>query len=244
MSLFTDNTSALSYLRKEGGTHSSTLNSMALEILCLCESNEVHLLPQFVPGRLNVLADSQPGWPDPWLRVDSPHGCLPGAFLPLASDGGFVRHLPQPSTPGVLCAHGGPPVGGGRCIDPILGSSSGLCLPSLRPYPEGTFQGSRLPQSGADPCGSLLATLALVSGPPRSSSGGPSPSASTSGSSPYAPLPSGSPEPPRAEADWVSHCQRSARHFGFSARVARQLAFSRRPSTHLNYQSKWSTYRA
>ena len=194
------------------------------------------------PQRLGRL--SQTGWPDPRLRVDSPHGCLPGAFPLLAGDGGFVRHLPQPSPPGVLFAHGRSPSGGGRCIDPILGSSSGLCLPSFRPYPEGAFQSSRLPQSGADPCGSLLAAPALVSGPPRSSSGGPSPSASTSGSSPSAPLPSVPPEHPCAGADSFSHCQRSARHFGFSARVARQLAFSRRPSTHLNHQSKWSTYRS
>ena len=42
VSLFMDNTSALAYLRKEGGTRSATLNSVA----------------QFVPGKLNVLADS------------------------------------------------------------------------------------------------------------------------------------------------------------------------------------------
>ena len=58
VSLFTDNTSALSYLRKEGGTRSSTLNSVAQAILRLCESSDVRLLPQFVPGRLSVLADS------------------------------------------------------------------------------------------------------------------------------------------------------------------------------------------
>ena len=58
VSLFTDNMSALSYLRKEGGTRSSTLNSMAQAILRLCEDSSVHLLPQFVTGRLNVLADS------------------------------------------------------------------------------------------------------------------------------------------------------------------------------------------
>ena len=55
---FTDNSTALSYLRKEGGTRSSTLNVVAQAILHLCEANAVHLLPQFVPGRLNVLADS------------------------------------------------------------------------------------------------------------------------------------------------------------------------------------------
>ena len=39
VSLFTDNTSALSYLLKEGDTCSSTLNSVAQEIHRLCESN-------------------------------------------------------------------------------------------------------------------------------------------------------------------------------------------------------------
>ena len=58
-------------------------------------------------------------------------------------------------------------------------------------------------------------------------------------SAPFPPVP---PEPPRFGADWVSHCQRSTRHFGFSARVARQLAFSRRPSTRISYQYKWSTF--
>ena len=58
MSLFTYNTTALSYLCKEGGTRSSTLNSVAQEILRLCESNGVRLLQQFVPGHLGVLADS------------------------------------------------------------------------------------------------------------------------------------------------------------------------------------------
>ena len=58
VSLFTDNTSALSYLRKEGGTRSSTLNEVAQATLCLCEASDLRLLPQFVPGRLNVLADS------------------------------------------------------------------------------------------------------------------------------------------------------------------------------------------
>ena len=58
VSLFTDNTSALSYLRKEGVTRSSTLNEVAQATLRLCESSGLRLLPQFVPGRLNVLADS------------------------------------------------------------------------------------------------------------------------------------------------------------------------------------------
>ena len=58
VSLFTDNTTALAYLRKEEGTRSSTINSVAQSTLRLCESNDVRLLPQFVPGKLIILADS------------------------------------------------------------------------------------------------------------------------------------------------------------------------------------------
>ena len=43
------------------------------------------------PQRLGGL--SQLWWPDPRFRVDSPQGCLPGAFPPLAHNGGFVCHL-------------------------------------------------------------------------------------------------------------------------------------------------------
>ena len=122
------------------------------------------------------------------------------------------------------------------------GIIAGLCLLSFQPYPKGPHQGPWLPQSGADSSGSVLAAPALVSQSPRPASGGSGPSSSSSGSAPSAPLPPVSREPPRAGADWVSHCQRSARHFGFSERVARQLAFARRHSTRLNYQSKWSTF--
>ena len=41
-----------------GGTRSSSLNAVAQAILHVCEANAVRLLPQFVPGRLSVLADS------------------------------------------------------------------------------------------------------------------------------------------------------------------------------------------
>ena len=58
VSIFCDNTTAVSYLRKEGGTRSPFLNSLAQEILHWVESLSICLLPQFLPGSLNVLADS------------------------------------------------------------------------------------------------------------------------------------------------------------------------------------------
>ena len=101
-SLFTDNTTVLSYLRKEGGTRSSTLNSVAQAILRLCEDNAVRLLPQFVPGHLNVLADSLSRGSQVLGLEWTLYGRLSGAFPPLASNGGSLRHLTQPSAPGLL----------------------------------------------------------------------------------------------------------------------------------------------
>ena len=139
--------------------------------------------------------------------MDPPSGGVSRSFPPLAGHGGFICHLRQPSPSGIFFPDGRPSGGGGGCFDPVLGSSADLRLPSIQPYPEGTLQGPRLPQSGADSSGPVLATQALVSGSPRPSSGGPGPSSSTSGSAPSAPLPPVSREPPRAGVDWVSHCQ-------------------------------------
>ena len=58
VSIFCDNSTAVSYLCKEGGTRSPFLNSLTQEILCWAESHSIRLLPQFIPGSLNVLADS------------------------------------------------------------------------------------------------------------------------------------------------------------------------------------------
>ena len=58
VAVYSDNSTALAYLWKLGGTRSSSLNAVAQELLRLCESQSVRLLPRFIPGHLNVLADS------------------------------------------------------------------------------------------------------------------------------------------------------------------------------------------
>ena len=58
VSVFCDNSTAVSYLRKEGGTRSPFLNSLTQGILRWAESLSIRLLPQFIPRSLNVLADS------------------------------------------------------------------------------------------------------------------------------------------------------------------------------------------
>ena len=58
VAVFCDNTTAVAYLRKEGGMRSPLLNSLAQEILRWTESLSIRLAPQFLPGSQNVLADA------------------------------------------------------------------------------------------------------------------------------------------------------------------------------------------
>ena len=55
--LATDNTTVVSYIRRQGGTHSLPLFRETWELLNWCQSMSVQLLAKHVPGRLNVLAD-------------------------------------------------------------------------------------------------------------------------------------------------------------------------------------------
>ena len=58
VAVFTDNTKALAYLKNQGGTRSAVLNQTAQELLRWAELHSVTLVPQFIMGRHNVLADA------------------------------------------------------------------------------------------------------------------------------------------------------------------------------------------
>ena len=58
MAVFCDNITLVAYLRKEGGTRSPALNTIAQEILRWAESLQIRLALQFIPGIHNVLEDS------------------------------------------------------------------------------------------------------------------------------------------------------------------------------------------
>ena len=58
VALFCDNTTTVAYLRRSGGTFSSTLNATAREILLWAENRRICLLPQFIMGSSNVTADA------------------------------------------------------------------------------------------------------------------------------------------------------------------------------------------
>ncbi len=54
-----DNTSAVAYINKKGGTRSSSLCSIALEISSWCEERAIVLNALFLPGQSNFVADAE-----------------------------------------------------------------------------------------------------------------------------------------------------------------------------------------
>ena len=58
VAVFIDNTTAVAYLKNQGGTMSQKLNQEAQEILRWSEEKGVVLCPQFLLGSRNVIADS------------------------------------------------------------------------------------------------------------------------------------------------------------------------------------------
>ena len=180
----------------------------------------------------------------PGIGVDPLLSSLPRSSSPLAGDYRPFCDGSEPSAPGLLLADGRSAVSGQGCNDAVVGRSAGLHLPSLRSAPACSREGQAIQGFGAHLGGSVLASTPLVSRPSGASGGCPGVPSTSEGSTQTATLPSFPPEPPRASSDCVSYIERSARAFGFTSAVARQLARCRRSSTRVNDQAKWSVYRA
>ena len=239
VAVFSDNTTALAYLKKQGGTRSTTLNTVAQSVLRFCEDFHIQLLPQFIPGKMNVLADSlESQEASHRFRVGSMCGGVSPASSPLASHHRPLCDLLQSQVAGLLLSDGGPSVGGYRRHAPELGWPSGLCLSSLRPPFSSPGEGPTVQRVGVDADRPVLAATSLVPGPSRASGEDSLLPATTEGSSQTAPLTSLLPEPLRVSADCLTYLQRSVRHSGFSSAVACQLTLCRRRSTRLNCQAK------
>ena len=108
--LYADSTTSLAYLKKQGGTHSQTLNAVAQVILRLCKSHRIHLFPQFIPQCPGGLYESEVS--SLWIGVDSLPPGVPGTSTPLASHYQPFCHGTQPSPVGLLLSYGGSSVSG------------------------------------------------------------------------------------------------------------------------------------
>ena len=53
-----DNTSAISYINKKGGTHCMIMNDLAVDIWSKAADRGLHISAAHIPGIHNILADS------------------------------------------------------------------------------------------------------------------------------------------------------------------------------------------
>ena len=109
VAVFSYNTTALAYLKKQGGTRSATLNMVAQLVLRFCEDFHIQLLPQFIPGKMNVLADSLSRRNQ---VIGSEWTLCEVAFRQLLRLWPAIIDLPQSQVAGLLLSDGGPLVAG------------------------------------------------------------------------------------------------------------------------------------
>ena len=93
--VMTDNTTAVSCLRRQGSLRSEPLMSLTREILEFCFNHSIRIVTKHLPGRLNVLAD-QASRVEPvsteWSLDDSTFGWLSREYGPFQVDL-FATHL-------------------------------------------------------------------------------------------------------------------------------------------------------
>ena len=243
VAVFADKSTAVSYLRNQGGTRSSFLNSIAQRILRWAEDLSVVISPQVI-GETQC-ASGRPFSPKPGLglRVDAEAGGLQGFVQEVAGVTRPVCNVSESqlfliffSLPQSQCYEDG-------CSSSKLEWVAGVCFSSLVSHSGGFEEAPVVLWSSTDHCGSILASEAVVSG--SSGSGGRRPGRSStvqrpSASAPLPPVSSGSVQ---AVSSCLVTIKRFTRAVGFSRRVAQQVSLARRPSSRAGYQSKWLVFR-
>ena len=236
VAVFCDNTTAVAYLRKEGGTRSPLLNSLAQEILLWTESLSIRLAPQFLPGSNNVLEDalSRPH--------QLPHDRVSIFTKDVAGPNRLVCHLRQSALFDLLLTIPRSDVSRHRRVSPVLGRAPSLRVPSGGHHSACSSEALGLHGDGAHSSGSALGPASLVLRPAPAFAGLSCRPAVPSGPPALASLSSSLPGSPSAQASCLASLQRFTRAAGFSSAVAEQASLARCPSSRAVYQVRWSIY--
>ena len=241
--LMSDNTSAVAYLRNQGGTKSLAMNDLATDICLWAEKRGMTLVPRYLPGHLNVLADhlSRRGqilkteWSLNQTVADRIFRAWVRPFVDLFALGKNTKLAIY-----VSLHSGGDVLESGQSC-PELGRPVRVCVPSDKPDKGLSKQGQNRKRRDR-PNSASLAQPGVVSGPPRSlnrlSNISPT-SAETAQADLLTPLSSTSvaSQPSRLEVIKGFHKER-----GFSEAVAQRLAISQRQSSAVVYESKWKVF--
>ena len=245
VALMSDNTSAVAYLRNQGGTKSLTMNDLATDICLWSEKRGMTLVPRYLPGHLNVLADllSRRGqilkteWSLNQTVADRIFRAWGRPFVDLFALGKNTKLAIYVSP---IRHSGGDVLESGQSC-PELGRPVRICVPSDKPDKGLSKQGQNRKRRDR-PNSASLAQPGVVSGPTRSlnrlSNNSPT-SAETAQADLLTPLSSASvgSQPSRLEVIKGFHKER-----GFSEAVAQRLAISQRQSSAGVYESKWKVF--
>ena len=155
-----------------------------------------------------------------------------------------VRHFTKSQMFCVFCSGVGSHGCGHRRYAPAMGPYSGVCISSFCYDTPGLEQAETVSAGGDNSHSASLETERVVSGLIGTASGAPSSTSHSQRPSEATSFSSFSSQPCHASSSCVASVQRFARAAGFSARVAAQLARSRRKSSLDSYQSKWKLYRS
>ena len=234
VAVFADNSTTISYLRNQGGTHSSFLNSIAQRILRWAEDLPVVISPQFIMGKHE---------PNLGLRVDAEAGDLQGSVQEMAGVDRPFCNISKSQMFDIFFSLPRSQCSGDGCPSSKLEWVAGVCLSSLVIHSGGFEEAPVVLWGPADHHSSVLASEAVVSG--SSGFGGRRSGrfSTVQGPSASASLPS----VPSGSVQAVSSCLETIKRFtragGFSKHVAQQVSLARRPSSRAGYQSKWLVFR-
>ncbi|XP_041446855.1 uncharacterized protein LOC121403130 [Xenopus laevis] len=235
-----DNSSAVSYIRKQGGTKSLLLWKAVCPILSWAEQNLENLTAVHVPGILNQKADflsrmtlSKHEWK---LHPD----IFPPASREVGSSGSGPHGLSgQCSTADILCKIFQPSSSGDRCTPSALVVPSSLCVPTNPSPPSSPTEGDS-GGSGAHPRGPLLASSTMVSSAQKTGSSRPV-ADSCEGES-TDPGTSGTSRPTLALIDGMEIERKRLVALGLSEAVVATLLRARKSNTSTTYYKIWERF--
>ena len=243
VAVFSVNSTALAYLRKQGGTQSMVLNSISQRILCWAETIDLVLAPH--PGQeqcdsgLPVLPEPGPG-----VRMDAEVGGVSSVEQQVAGDDRPFCHLVESPLFTLFFTLPRSVIDHYKCTYSELGWVSGVCLSTLVNDTTGSEEALLIFWGPHDSHCSVLAPETVVPGPSRPDGGRSHQSAEVLRS----PKPTTLSLPSSRDRQAVPSCletiQRFARSQGFSSCVAKQLGFARRSPSRAVYQSKWLVYQS
>ena len=127
----TDNSTVVTYINKQGGTHSAEMCALLWQIMTWCHHYHITLKARHIPGCLNVMADQSAVKPSAVNRiVTASAGVQTDLPKVVHSSCRSICHSSDPQTSNVRFSCLRPKCLGHRCSEHKLDGSHCLCLPS------------------------------------------------------------------------------------------------------------------